>query len=124
MKNTRIEAGQRIRLVSMRNDPSWNKTLRKGDEGTVESVSCIDITGDTQVWVDFDNGTHIALLLGVDQFEIIRFEECDFCHKNKFPMTKYKSPEFGIVKICSNCDGGTGWIEWFGLDEDNLMEVD
>lgn len=65
--------GKRIKLIHMGNDPSFGKTLNRGDLGTVKDVNTVDTLLEpfTQVWVEFDNGSFIALLMGVDTFEVI-----------------------------------------------------
>lgn len=64
--------GKRIKLLNMIDDPGFGKTLHKGDLGTVESVDTVDMQPPfTQIWVDFDNGIYIALLVGIDKFEVV-----------------------------------------------------
>lgn len=74
-----VKKGDRIRLLDT-DDPSvvgikindvslvkpWKK---KGDTGTVVDVTfAID---SWQIWVDWDDGSHFALLYGIDKFEVI-----------------------------------------------------
>ncbi len=57
--------GDRIRLISMPNDPD---PIPAGSTGTVISAT----TGTfAQIDVDWDNGRTLALIPGVDQYEII-----------------------------------------------------
>jgi len=65
--------GKRIRLLDMPDDPSFGKTLHAGDLGTVEDVNRVHMHPRpfTQVWVKFDNGAYLALLLTVDSFEVV-----------------------------------------------------
>jgi hypothetical protein len=57
--------GDRIRLLSMPNDPD---PIPAGSTGTVVSAT----TGTfAQIDVDWDNGRTLALIPGVDQYEII-----------------------------------------------------
>ena len=57
--------GDRIRLLSMPNDPD---PIPAGSTGTVISVT----TGPfAQIEVDWDNGRTLALIPGVDRFEVI-----------------------------------------------------
>lgn len=70
-KNNMVKVGNRIKVLHMVNDPSWEKTIHKGDLGTVTRISTIELLNQTQIWVQFDNGSHLALLDGVDQYEII-----------------------------------------------------
>lgn len=70
-----MNVGNRISIIHMENDPSWGKTIKKGDKGTIISIDHIEIFNQTQVWVKFDNGSTLALLLGVDRFKIIGDED-------------------------------------------------
>ena len=65
--------GKRIKLLDMKDDPSFGKTLHKGDRGIIESIDEVKMAPRpfTQVWVKFDNGSHIALILYVDKFEVV-----------------------------------------------------
>ena len=64
--------GKRIKLLDMKDDPSFGKTLNKGDLGTVEDVYTVNmIPPFTQIWVNFDNGVSIALLSDADKFEVV-----------------------------------------------------
>jgi len=56
-------------------DPSWNKTVKAGDIGIVIDMSEIKIAHQMQVWVEFENGSRLALLEGVDIFEVISKKE-------------------------------------------------
>ena len=64
---TGINVGDRVQLVFM-ND-SLTK-LRPGDMGTVVDI---DTQGDeeTLIWVDWDNGEHLALLSETDKYKVI-----------------------------------------------------
>lgn len=59
----------------MENDLSFGKTLNRGDLGTVDSINTVNLPSKpfTQVWVKFDNGSFIALLMGIDTFEVVNF---------------------------------------------------
>ena len=65
--------GKRIKLLNMLNDPSFGKTIHKGDLGTVDDVNHVTMAPRpfTQIWVKFDNGAYITLLLAVDSFEVV-----------------------------------------------------
>ena len=67
MKN--VKAGDRIRLLNMPNDPD---PIPVGSEGMV-----VDVTDGplAQITVDWDNGRTLALIPGVDVFEIIGRDE-------------------------------------------------
>jgi len=62
-----INVGDRVQLVYM-ND-SLTK-LRPGDLGTVVNI---DTEADEEIliWVDWDNGEHLALLSETDKYKII-----------------------------------------------------
>jgi len=64
MKN--VKPGDRIRLLTMPNDPD---PIPPGSEGVV-----VDVTDGplAQILVDWKNGRSLALLPGVDRFEIIK----------------------------------------------------
>lgn len=57
-----VEPGTRIRLVSMSDDPD---PVPAGTLGTVDSGN------GSQLFVKWDNGRSLHLLLGIDQFEIV-----------------------------------------------------
>lgn len=65
--------GKRIKLLNMRKDPAFGKTLFEGDLGTIESINPVHMAPRpfTQIWVKFDNGSYIALLMDVDNFEVV-----------------------------------------------------
>ena len=62
---TTIRTGDRIRLLHMPDDPD---PIPAGSTGTIESVTEGPLG---QVWVSWDNGRALALVPGVDRFEII-----------------------------------------------------
>jgi hypothetical protein len=66
MRNT-VKIGNRIQLVFI-ND-SWTR-LRPGDKGTVTNIE--NQSDETLIWVDWDNGEHLALLSPVDKYRIIK----------------------------------------------------
>ena len=65
--------GKRIKLLDMKNELSFGKTLKRGDIGTVVDVNKVNLLPKpfTQIWVKFDSGSFIALLMGEDRFEIL-----------------------------------------------------
>lgn len=67
--------GKRIKLLDMKDDPSFGKTLNSGDLGTVESIDEVHMQNRllsfVQVWVKFDNSSYIALLMNEDKFEVV-----------------------------------------------------
>jgi len=76
-----VNVGDRIKVLQLainpatgQPDPSWKKTIHPGDLGTITSISIIKGLNTTQIWVQFDSGSKIALLEGIDSFEIITEE--------------------------------------------------
>ncbi len=73
-----VKVGDKIRLISMAKDPqtkqydpSWNKTVKKGDIGTVVDIAKIEMLNQTQIWVRFENGSRLALLDGIDSYKVL-----------------------------------------------------
>ena len=62
---TPIRRGDRIRLLSMPDDPD---PIPAGSTGTIESVT---VGPFGQVWVRWDSSRTLALIPGVDRFEVI-----------------------------------------------------
>lgn len=64
--------GRRVRAV--RWAPSEliddNKTVPPGTEGTITGSS--PAPGNTQLWVDWDNGARLSLLVGHDQYLLLQ----------------------------------------------------
>ena len=59
-----VEVGDRIKLINMPDDPH---PLESGTEGTVTSVDKrMEVIG-----VDWDSGSRLNLVLGVDSFDIL-----------------------------------------------------
>lgn len=65
MKITDIKVGDRVELIET--DDTFTR-LRKGSKGTVFKIE------DDQdlVWVEWDNGEKLGLLIGVDKFKVIK----------------------------------------------------
>jgi len=61
-----VKIGDRVELLFI-ND-TWTK-LQKGDKGT---VCKIDSEDDSLIWIDWDNGEHLALLEGIDKFKVVK----------------------------------------------------
>ncbi len=67
-----MKAGDRIKLLSMPEDPH---PVPPGTLGTVVSVNPVDIGGGdrfTQIDVKWDNGRSIMLCTPPDRFEVVR----------------------------------------------------
>lgn len=64
----RFEHGDRVELVSTTDE---HTSLEPGDRGTVSSVMTIEepIGPETQVWVDWDDGGKLAMILGEDEIK-------------------------------------------------------
>lgn len=60
-----VKVGDRVELVFM-ND-TWTE-LKPGDRGTVLKID----ENQELIWVDWDNGEQLALLVGVDKFKIVK----------------------------------------------------
>ncbi len=60
--------GDRIRLIKMNNDPN---PIESGATGTVKEVNSIQMFGEDQLVVDWDNGRGLNLIVGEDEFEVI-----------------------------------------------------
>ena len=60
-----VKVGDRVELVFM-ND-TWTE-LKPGDKGTVLKID----ENQELIWVDWDNGEQLALLLGFDKFKIVK----------------------------------------------------
>ena len=60
-----VKVGDRVQLVFM-ND-TWTN-LKSGDKGTVFKID----ENQELVWVNWDNGEQLALLVGIDKFKIIK----------------------------------------------------
>lgn len=61
---------KRIKLL-FTSDP-YTK-LKPGDLGTVVEISTVNMAPRpfTQIWVKWDNGSSLALILGVDSYEVV-----------------------------------------------------
>jgi len=62
-----VKIGNRIELVYI-ND-SWTR-LKPGHKGTVVKIE--SESDETLIWVDWDNGEHLALLAPIDKYRIIK----------------------------------------------------
>lgn len=60
-----VKIGDRVELVFI-ND-TWTN-LKPGDRGTVIKMD----EEQELIWVDWDNGELLALLLGIDKFKIVK----------------------------------------------------
>ena len=60
--------GDRIRLIKMSNDPD---PIEPNTTGTVKKVGTVYMFGEDHLYVDWDNGRRLSLLVGTDEFEVI-----------------------------------------------------
>lgn len=60
--------GDRIRLIKMNNDPN---PIESGATGKVKELNSIQMFGEDQLVVDWDNGRGLNLIVGEDEFEVI-----------------------------------------------------
>lgn len=60
-----IKIGDRVELLEM-ND-TWSN-LEKKSKGTVAKIE----EDQELIWVDWDNGEKLALIIGIDKFKIIK----------------------------------------------------
>ena len=61
--------GQCRRAYERKERQTWTK-LEKGSQGTVIKIE--KDVDETLVWVDWDNGEQLALLVGIDKYKIIK----------------------------------------------------
>ena len=61
----KVKVGDRVELLEM-ND-TWS-SLEKGSKGTVAKIE----EDQELIWINWDNGEKLALLLGIDRFKIIK----------------------------------------------------
>jgi len=71
MNQEEIKIGDRVRLIH-----SDNKfmLLKSGDLGTVWDITTFSLMDEQQVrqiWIRWDNNSRLALLEGIDSFEIV-----------------------------------------------------
>jgi len=62
--------GDRVRLITMPNDPN---PIPEGSEGTVREIVHLPWGHDmrAQIWIDWDNGRHLACICPPDHLEIL-----------------------------------------------------
>jgi hypothetical protein len=61
----KIKVGDRVELLEM-ND-TWSN-LEKGSKGTVTKIE----EDQELIWINWDNGEKLALLIGIDRFKVIK----------------------------------------------------
>lgn len=60
--------GDRIRLIKMSDDP---EPIEPNTTGTVKKVGTVYMFKEDHLYVDWDNGRTLSLLVGTDEFEVI-----------------------------------------------------
>jgi len=63
-----VEPGARVEVVRCDDEHTH---LEPGLRGTVTGVSFVPFVDGRQVWIDFDDGTRLALLEGVDEWRTV-----------------------------------------------------
>ena len=61
----KVKVGDRVELILM-ND-TWTN-LQPGDRGTVRKID----ENQELIWVDWDNGEYLAMLVDADKFKIVK----------------------------------------------------
>ena len=61
----KVKVGDRIVIVEIEDGLS---RLRKGSKGIVTNID----NDQELIWVDWDNGERLALLIGIDKYKIIK----------------------------------------------------
>ena len=64
-----FEKGDRIVLIFT---SKKNVKIKSGDKGTVLSKNTVGGFQESQIWIQWDNGSDLALTLGVDKFRRIK----------------------------------------------------
>lgn len=60
-----IKVGDRIKIIEMDDGLT---TLKKGSKGTVKNID----NEQELIWVDWDNGEKLALIIGIDKYKVIK----------------------------------------------------
>ena len=72
MSREEIKIGDRVRLIHSDNKFTL---LKPGDLGTVWNITTFSLMDEQkirQVWIQWDNNIQLALLEGIDRFEIVK----------------------------------------------------
>jgi len=65
MVTDKIKIGDKIELIET--DDSWTN-LKKGSKGTIYKIE----KDQDLIWVNWESGEKLALIIGVDKFKLIR----------------------------------------------------
>ena len=60
-----VKVGDRVELIEMEDTMT---RLKKGSKGTVKKIE----QDQDLIWVEWDNGEKLALLIGIDKYKVIR----------------------------------------------------
>jgi len=60
-----IKIGDRVKILEL--SDTWSK-LEKGSTGTVLKIE----EDQDLIWVNWDNGEKLALLIGIDKFKVVK----------------------------------------------------
>ena len=63
--SSKVKVGNRVELLEMQDTMT---SLIKGSKGTVKKID----EEEELIWVDWDNGEELALLIGIDKYKIIK----------------------------------------------------
>jgi len=63
--NVKVKVGDKVELINI--DDGMTK-LEKGAKGIVEKIE----EDQDLIWVKWDNGEKLALLLGIDKFKVVK----------------------------------------------------
>jgi len=61
----KIKKGDRVEILEMQDTMT---SLTKGSKGTVKRID----EDEELIWVDWDNGEELALLIGIDKYKIVK----------------------------------------------------
>ncbi len=70
-----IKVGDRIELIYTSKEPTFGPIFHPGDRGTVTGINPVPFLQKRQISVDWDNGHHLMLLEGTDEYRVIEADE-------------------------------------------------
>ena len=81
--------GDRVKLVFT--DDQYTK-LKPGDRGTVRSCDWLDFSKEWQVWIKWDSGSNLAMVIPHDSISRVGDEvTCKICHTIVFKVEDYEA---------------------------------
>ncbi len=63
-----VKVGDTVELVKMGDDPN---PVKEGTKGVVTSIHELHYWKQTQVWVDWEDGRNLAVILPEDQIKVV-----------------------------------------------------